>query len=81
VSPPQPKPTDRAPTIVHITLVSAGSFGPTAEVLNSLYRGRFIASKPFKLYFDADPRFIRVECDAGTDHLIPMSNVASLTVE
>lgn len=65
--------------IQHVTLHVAGTFGATAEVKNSLYFGDYIASKPYKVFFDQDDRFLRVECDRTT-HLVPLTNVASITL-
>ena len=70
----------KLPRIRMVTLDTAGVFGPTSEVLTHLYVGGFISSAPYRVFFDADPRFLRVECDAGTVHLVPLTNVGSITL-
>ncbi len=74
------QPKTKAPRIQHVVLHCAGVFGPTSEVLQALYASGYISSKHYKCFFDADPRFIRVECDAGSVHLVPLTNVASITL-
>lgn len=74
---------NRAPTIVHVTLAHGACIGPTSEVVSALYRGGFIASKPYRVMFDADLRFLRVECEADKErhYLVPIANVSSITAE
>lgn len=73
--------SSRAPRIKMVRLHTAAPFGAQMEMHQSLWIGGFLDGKAYTLYFDADPRFLRLESATGVVDLIPISNVATIRLD
>lgn len=65
--------------INRLRLIQSSILGKGGDVLLHLGEGEQIGHRPFKMMFDTDPRFIRIESFECVD-LIPLTNVCSIKI-